>query len=133
MGDDIVKAVLNFLEGGEMEEVVNFTHIALILKIQDLVTVHDFRLISLCNILYKIIAKTLVNRMKLVLGKVIANNQSAFLHGRLNLDDIILAYETLHYMKIRKYGKMRWMAIKVGMLKAYNRVEWSGFPEGNDG
>lgn len=89
VGDDIVKAAVNFLEGGEMEEVVNFTHITLILKIQDPVTVHDFRPINLCNVMYKITAKILVTRMKLVRGKVIARKKSAFLPRRLISDNII--------------------------------------------
>lgn len=56
MGDDVVQTALNFLEGEEMEKIVNFTHIALIPKIKDPVIVNDFRSISLCNV-YKIIKK----------------------------------------------------------------------------
>lgn len=106
-----------------MEGIVNFTYISLIPKLKDPIMVSDFRPISLCNVLYKIIAKTLVNRMKLVLGDVISSNQSAFLFRRLISDNKILAYETLHSMKTQKYGKIGNMAIKVDMSKAYDRVE----------
>lgn len=118
MGDDVVRVAFKFLEGGEMDEFEYFTYIALILKIKDIVSASDFRPISLCNVVNKIIAKTLVNRMKLVFGEVISNNQSAFLPESLILDNIILAYETLHSMKIIKNVKIGSMTIKVDMSKA---------------
>jgi len=55
------------------------------------VTLNDYRPISLVGCLYKIIAKILVNRLKMVLQNVIDKYQSAFLNGRGLLDNVLIA------------------------------------------
>jgi hypothetical protein len=81
-----------------MDGVINSTNIALIPRKKTHVSVTEFRPISLCNVVYKIIAKVLVNRLKMVLPSIISPNQSAFLSGRLITDNILAAYETIHSM-----------------------------------
>lgn len=50
---------------------LNHTYITLISKLQNPRKVSDFRLISLCNVIYKIVAKTMANRLKHVLNDII--------------------------------------------------------------
>ena len=66
----------------------------------------DFRLISLCNVSYKLIAKVLVNRMKVVLSHVVFDSESAFLSTRLITDNVLVAFETLHYLKRKTQGML---------------------------
>jgi hypothetical protein len=113
VGAEVCEAALNFLNNGIFDPSLNLTHFALIPKKSRAVSVSDFRPISLCNVLYKIIAK------------IISPFQSAFVPGRLISDNIRVAYEALHTMSSRMKGKKGFMAIKLDMSNAYDRVEWS--------
>ena len=57
VGDDVTNAILDFLNSGNMVPDINYTHIVLIPKIKSPQKNLDFRPISLCNVIYKIISK----------------------------------------------------------------------------
>lgn len=122
VGDEVCNVVLNFLNSGVFNE-VNHTYIALIRKIKDPIKASDFRPISLCNVLYKIISKPLANRLKLILLDIISPNQRAFVPARLIFDNITAAYETMHSMQTQMWSKIGYMALKLDMSKVYDRVE----------
>ncbi len=124
VGPDITAAILSCLRDGSLLKKINHTNICLIPKVQNPETVKEFRPISLCNVLYKIIAKVLANRLKKILPQIISESQSAFVPGRLISDNILIAFETLHHMQHMKGGRLGYMALKLDMSKAYDRVEW---------
>ena len=99
VGDDVTAIVLKALNTGVVHESLNTTFITLILKIKHPKKVSHFRPISLCNVIYKLISKVVVNRLKKVLAQTIPESQSAFLLGRLIYDNILMAFETLHHLK----------------------------------
>ena len=72
---------------------------------------------------YKLILKVLANRLKRVLDAVIDESQSTFVPGRLIIDNVIVAFETMHYIDQRKKGKEALMAEKLDMSKVYDRVK----------
>ena len=78
---------------------INHTFITLIPKVKSPERISEFRPISLCNVIYKLVSKVLANRLQWLLPDIILENQSAFQAGRLISDNILMAYETLHYMK----------------------------------
>ena len=84
----------------------------------------EWRPIALCNVLYKIIAKVLANRLKLVLDKCSSDNQSAFVPGRSILDNAMAAIEIVHYMKTKSKGNKYDATLKLDISKAYDRIDW---------
>jgi hypothetical protein len=124
IGSDITSVVIDCLSSQRMLKSVNYTHIALIPKVANPDSLGQFRPISLCNVLYKLVSKVFANRLKKVLPQIISDSQSAFVQGRLITDNVLLAFEALHYMKNKRKGGVTHVAAKLDMSKAYDRVEW---------
>ena len=70
---------------------MNKTLITLIPKCQFLESLANYRPISLCNSIYKIISKILVARIRPLLGNLISPIQTAFVPGRKGVDNVIIA------------------------------------------
>ncbi|KAK3226386.1 hypothetical protein Dsin_006248 [Dipteronia sinensis] len=123
VGQSVISACLRILnEGGSVRD-LDSTVITLIPKVQMPLSMSDFRPISLCNVMYKIIAKTITNRMRVVMGTVISETQCTFIPGWLISDNTIVGFECLHRLNRRKRKKGS-LALKLDMSKAYDRVEW---------
>ena len=120
--DDVVAAVQGFFRDGYLPPGVNDTAIVLIPKGSDSVELKDFRPISLCNVIYKVISKCLVNRLRPILDSIISLEQSAFVPGRLITDNALIAFECIHAIQ-RGSGK-NFCAYKLDLSKAYDRVDW---------
>ncbi|KAL9671188.1 hypothetical protein QQ045_008754 [Rhodiola kirilowii] len=136
--DTVISKVLKVFEEGKMEEGMNDTLIVLIPKSKRPKKIEDYRPISLCNVSAKIVMKILANRLKDILPNIISEMQSAFVLGRLILDNILLAHEVMRYIRSMKRQKTGCFSIKTDMSKANDRMEWSflkqmmiklGFPE----
>lgn len=87
VAEDICKFCLHVLNERVSMDAVNKTYIVVIPKVKDPKSMKDFRPISLCTVLYKIIVKSLANRLKLVLERIISPSQSTFIPRRLITDN----------------------------------------------
>jgi hypothetical protein len=68
---EITQEVLQAVNSGVIPDGWNYTTIVLIPKVEDPERVTQYRPISLCNVIYKIISKMLALRLKLILPEVI--------------------------------------------------------------
>lgn len=79
--------------------------------------------------IYKVISKCLVNRLRPILDDIISETQSAFIPGRMITDNAIIAFECFHKIQNGRAGHDSHCAYKLDLAKAYDRVDWS-FLEG---
>lgn len=122
--EEIIAAVKVFFVTGVMPDGINDTTIILIPKVQFPKELKDFRPISLCNVVYKVVSKCMVNRLHAILSELITENQSAFISGRLITDNSIIAFGCLDYIQSVGEGSPTCCAYKLDLSKAYNRVDW---------
>ena len=61
---EVIPAVLEFLNGGELPVELNDTLITLIPKVRNPQNITQYRPIALCQVLYKLAVKALTNRLR---------------------------------------------------------------------
>ncbi|XP_020250145.1 uncharacterized protein LOC109827551 [Asparagus officinalis] len=117
--DDVIVAVKSFFSSGKILKQINHTFLTLVPKSKEATSIQDYRPISCCNVIYKIISKILSNRLKLVVGELISNNQHAFLQGRQIGECSLLAHELLRDFS-KKHGKRA--CFKIDLHKAFDSI-----------
>ena len=91
----------------------NKTNIAPIPKVKTPTLVSEFRLISLCNVIYKLVSRLLANRLKLILPEVVSDSESAFVPGRAITYNALIFLELFYSMKHRCKGKKGHIAMNL--------------------
>lgn len=124
MGRMVISFVNRTLEGKSLVEGTTYALLVLVPKIDKPSRINQFRLISLCNVNYKIATKIIANRFKEVLKEISSPNQASFIQGRQGTEYVIIYQEVLHFLKKRKETKGG-MIIKLNLEKAYDRVDWA--------
>lgn len=99
------------------------TLIVLIPKVDVPTKFKEFRPVSLCTMIYKVLTKVLVGRIRPLLNNLISSLQGSYIPGRSSADNILVAQEALHFMKKTKH-KWGFLAMKIDLEKAYHNVNW---------
>ena len=108
----------------KVPDYLNRTNIVLIPKNQGPESISNFRPISLCNLVYKIVSKIIVSRIRSLLNHLISPSQATFVPGRRGVDNAIIVQEIIHIMGKAKRN-VGYMALKIDLEKAYDKLEWS--------
>ena len=124
IGDQIFFVASQWLSTGAFPLGLNNSLIVLIPKCENPSSMKELKPISLCNVLYKFVAKVLANHMKDVLCRLISPSQLAFVPGRSIMDNILLASKVLHCLKRLTRVRIGDVALKLDINKAYDRVDW---------
>ncbi|CAN1141001.1 LINE-1 retrotransposable element ORF2 protein [Linum perenne] len=119
---DLILAVRRFFEKCSQPKYVNSILLALIPKKFNAADMKDYRPISCCNVIYKVISKVLASRLSKVLPSIISPAQNAFIKGRYIGDGILLAHELLK--GYNHSGISPRCAMKIDLMKAFDSVEW---------
>lgn len=102
----VTRPVLSCLNHGCISTEQNETFVVLVPKKKKPKKITKFRPISLYNVVYKIIAKVIANRLKLILLQVVSPNQCAcaFVSSHLITDTVLVAFETVHAIYEKRNG-----------------------------
>jgi hypothetical protein len=109
IADDVYSLVKTFFVSGTLPAHASDTNIALNPKKLVPLVPADYRPISLCNVIYKIITKCIANRPKPHLPNRIRPSQQAFNEGRRISDNIIIAQEITPYFQLSSWKHKAFM------------------------
>ncbi|PKU59193.1 Putative ribonuclease H protein [Dendrobium catenatum] len=116
----VCRAIKSFFQKCYMPNGVKATTLAIIPKHKNATSISEYRPIALCNVIYKIIAKVLAERMKPVMNLIVKDNQAGFVKSRVSTDNILLANEILFFAgKRRNYNTF---CAKLDIKKAFDSV-----------
>lgn len=103
---------------------LNKSFITLIPKVDNPKNVNNLRPITLCNVVCKIITKIIVNRLRLLLSKIVGPWQANFMPGCQTKNNMIVTQKIIHSLERHK-GKFGGIIWKIDLEKAYERIEWN--------
>ncbi|XP_039049729.1 uncharacterized protein LOC120190725 [Hibiscus syriacus] len=122
VGEDVVAAIKFLFLNAKIHHAFNSTIIALVPKVPNPSAVKDYRPISCCSVINKIITKIIVRRLTDVLPEIITLNQTTFIRGRSIIDNTLLAQEMVKGYA-RKSISPR-CALKIDLHKAFDSIHW---------
>ncbi|PNX60426.1 hypothetical protein L195_g051923, partial [Trifolium pratense] len=75
---DVLRAARDFFDNGRLYKAANCTLVTLIPKTNEAKRIKEYRLISCCSTIYKIISKVITKRMGEIMTSIVGQNQAAF-------------------------------------------------------
>ncbi|KAJ4812894.1 RNA-directed DNA polymerase (reverse transcriptase)-related family protein [Rhynchospora pubera] len=120
----IIKQVKRFFHTKTMCQDMAKSNLVLVPKKEVPQKVADYRPISVCNVIYKIISKLLSRRLQPYIATLVSPMQSAFTPGRQIGDNVIIFREVMHSFSLPTYKKASF-CLKADLSKAFDKLRWS--------
>lgn len=102
VGVDLIAAVKEFFTAGRLLRQFNTTVISLILKVVGADQLTQFRPISLCSTVYKVMTRLLKKKLKICVSDIVQRNQVGFVQDRLLCENVLLATELVKDFKVQR-------------------------------
>jgi hypothetical protein len=112
------------LRSGATSASINKGLITLIPKTGDRARFSNWRPITLLGSIYKVLAKTLAERIQSALIHIIRPNQTGFMAGRSILDNVFMAQEALGWAE---ESEQNLVLLLLDFKKTFDRIEWGFF------
>ncbi|GBG72440.1 hypothetical protein CBR_g12016 [Chara braunii] len=122
MGPPLVEVYNGVLTGGKLGKRMTHGVISLLFKKGDKAEVRNWRPISLLNVSYKILAKTLARRLGHHLPSLVEKDQGAFVRRRSIFNNIVTVVEVL---KVVQAEDLNTAILLIDLEKAYDKVGWT--------
>lgn len=122
LGSEVISAVQQFFVSGFLPATANATILTLVPKFTGATKIKEFRPIACLNTIYKLISRLLVRRIKPILQQLILPSHTAFIKGRLIVENSVLASELVNGYHKNKGSKR--ITIKVDIAKAFDTLSW---------
>ena len=120
--DSVISAVREFFMTGHLLRKFNATAITLIPKDTGSDRLSNFRPVSCCNTIYKVITRIISKRLKLFISQAVQGNQVGFIKGRLLCENVLLASELVEGFHLD--GEVSRGCLQIDLTKAYDNVSW---------
>ena len=114
-------AIRHFEDIGRLWKSYNSSFITLILKTKDPSTLHEYCPINLIVCLYKIISKILATWIKKLIGGIIGEEQTTYVHERSILDGPLIINEICSWSKV---VNNKILLLKVNFDKVFDSINW---------
>lgn len=85
---------------------------------------NDLRLIQPLNVIHRIVAKTMANRLDQIFNDIISQTESVFVPNRLITDNVIIQYECLNKIRQNRGKSKVLVVLKLDISKTYDIIEW---------
>lgn len=121
VGHNLHKVYLESMHIGSLGRIIKRGNIKFIPKPRDPKIITNWRLITLLNVSYKIIAKALDLRIHHLLPLLATPEQIGFIRDRFILNNIFVIWEGMKWARISGQDVL---FIKIDFEKAYDRIEW---------
>ncbi|XP_019257817.1 PREDICTED: uncharacterized protein LOC109236042 [Nicotiana attenuata] len=126
IGEEVTKAVSEFIDNGQILTQINSTSIALIPKVKNPLQASQFRPISCCNVIYKCISMIICTRLRKAIPMIVADNQATFIEGRSLIHNVLICHDLLRHYNRKTTPRC---LMKIDLKKAYDMVRWEFLEE----
>ena len=127
VGLSVIQVIEEIFENMTIPVDWGLTNLVLIPKVSHLEMITQFRPICLCNTLYNLVSKIILQILKPYIANIINPCQAGFVPSSRTSDNIILVQEIICMLVCR--GRQRgYVALKLDLDKAYDHLEWSFYP-----